>query len=277
MEQQVTFEQVSAVCGRISAEGARATARAIHAETGGSMTTVLRYKRQWEEERQRAELANAPLSPALQSAIMAEIARAVEAARRDVDEAMIAAACREKEAIEALEAAEIRNGELSANLEEVRAETTKALRRADKDAAAAAQQIQGLEGQVRGLLEERDRLLRSGEAARAEEAKALLQLERADKAVVTAEERARALEEQLAAYQNTNTELEKQLAVALAQREALEAAGKAASAEGRERLQELKKELAQTKARLGEERKARGAAERRVAVLEAANVKAAKG
>ena len=113
MEATATYEQVKEVCNRLKAEGSRITTRTIQNETGGSMTTVLKFKRQWEQEARHADQANLSLSSELQTAILAEIGRAVTAAREERGEELEAATQREEEALEALEAAEKRIEQLT--------------------------------------------------------------------------------------------------------------------------------------------------------------------
>ena len=115
------------------------------------------------------------------------------------------------------------------------------------------------------LEQERDQLIKDGEASRTEAAKAQMQVERADRAAALAEEKMKVLEEKLAAALAANTDLEKRLAVTEAKREALEATERTRTTEAKERIEELKQELSGIKIALEEERKGRVEAEKQLA------------
>jgi uncharacterized protein involved in exopolysaccharide biosynthesis len=74
----ITFTQVAEVCKALETCGERISVRAIHARTGGSMTTVLKHYRRWKNHEQDTGPA---ISRRLQQALLAELRQAAAGGR----------------------------------------------------------------------------------------------------------------------------------------------------------------------------------------------------
>ena len=275
---ETPYEIVAEICRKLDQQGKDPSYGLVAAELPGnpSKGTILKHIRAYKDRRDLAATVDSGLSDSFMQAAKAEIAghltRTTEALEKKVQEANQAA----DEALAELDKSETRVEALEEELKTEKEAGENYRQEAEKKEAVALQKIEGLEKRIQELEQERDQLIKAGEASRTEAAKAQMQVERADKAAVLAEEKTKVLEEKLAAALAANTDLEKRLAVTEAKREALEATERTRTTEAKERIEELKQELSGIKIALEEERKGRVEAEKQLAGKKAEPEKAAK-
>lgn len=252
-ESVITQEEVNSVADQLRATGAKPTARAVReALGGGSMATVLKHLHVWQSHQVRAPDTQAVLPVGLQRALVDFIAQEVASAKVTLEadlvtaqqanqdliaesERLAAALEREQSAVKTLQAdkAELsgRLGQLTKDLEEVRAETV-----AQREAA---------------------------EHARTEKAKLELRLEGVPRLEAEIERLNVALESERSA----KVVAEQQAAVAQARLEKTE--GQLKELVVNNPVPRLDAELVKLKASLDEERAVRVSAEQQAAVAQA--------
>lgn len=76
----ISYQQVSEVCENLKSGGQRISVRAIHAHTGGSLSTVLKHYRTWQEEESGGRFTGG-ISRQLQKALLAELEQTAARAR----------------------------------------------------------------------------------------------------------------------------------------------------------------------------------------------------
>ena len=252
-ESVITQEEVNSVADQLRATGAKPTARAVReALGGGSMATVLKHLHVWQSHQVRAPDTQAVLPVGLQRALVDFIAQEVASAKVTLEadlvtaqqanqdliaesERLAAALEREQSAVKTLQAdkAELsgRLGQLTKDLEEVRAEAV-----AQREAA---------------------------EHARTEKAKLELRLEGVPRLEAEIERLKVALESERSA----KVVAEQQAAVAQARLEKTE--GQLKELVTNNAVPRLDAELVKLKASLDEERAVRVSAEQQAAVAQA--------
>ena len=195
----VTLEQVMAAADRLAASGQRPSVRLIREHLGdtGSPNTIQRFLAEWRESRPQGNVAPIEISAALQAALSAEISRAVMAAVEDAEQRLSVANS---------EAADLANA--GSVLE------------AERDV------LHGKAAQLSNdLLEQSGQLAEAqaaAEAARVEQAKALLKVEAQGEAVRIQTEEVARLRSMLESEQQARVEAMQAAAVAKAQIEAAE-------------------------------------------------------
>lgn len=190
-------EKVFAAADALARDGRKVSARAILAETGGSMSNVALYYRQWRELRDQAQAAQFQLSDALQAAIKADIARHVAAARAEFQSALDESADREKELCGFLEAVEQQASELEGELALNKKAFDTLVQKSREQAAVLGEKITALTGRCQALEKEREQLAGSQEALRADLIKAKLEGEIASRDLSEAQGRLQTLLEQV--------------------------------------------------------------------------------
>ena len=263
---ETPYELVAEICRKLAGKGQDPSYGLVAAELPGnpSKGTVLKHIRTYKETRDLAATVDTGLSePFIQAAraeIAGHLARTTETLGKKVDEANRAA----DEALAELDKSEARAEALEEELKAAN-HLAEQYRQAGETAAAVAEQnIQNLGKRVLDLEQERDQLIKAGEASRTEAAKALMQLERADKAAALAEERNKTLEQKLEELAQVKTQAEQRAAVAEARVDELKE--KYASLEAG--LKEVKAENLTLEKALEEARKERSQAEKAAAVAE---------
>lgn len=214
MEKIATEEVVWSTCDRLKAEGRRISGRAIIAEVGGSLSTVLRYIETWRARSTKDAPAAAEIPFDLQESIRRALGQAASDATEALRQQMEETSSRETEALEALERSEAQIAALEKDLAASREQIIELRQGHEKDSAVSTETIAGLREQVNKLEQENDHLIRAGETARTEAAKAQLQVERADLAASKADARVLELESRIAELMSLNAESEKGKAVA---------------------------------------------------------------
>jgi len=238
MQTVVNLEAVRRAIRTIEADGGKPTARAILAQTGGSMATVLRLLK----EAQEVEAAASCYDDALPDSLLDAIRAALGATRQECQEAaearVVEAESRETAAVEALAGAEAQIEASAKEVASLRERVAVLEGEVEKQAAIHAEAARVAGERISALETERKQLVEAGEAARTEAAKAMLQLERADRTAAEAGQRVSDLLAQIDAGKQARTDAEKQAAVAVAQ---AEAAGEV-KAELRSRIAVLERE-----------------------------------
>lgn len=214
MEQVATQEVVWGVCDRFKAENRKVSGRSVLSEVGGSLSTVLQHIKSWKSRDSKVETVAAEIPAELQEAISRALGKAAQDATEMLRQQNEETTTRETEALEALEASELKISSLEKDLASAQAKISELFQLHEKEAAVAAETIAGLREHVSKLEQENDILIRAGEAARTETAKAMMQVERADLAATKAEARAMELDVQIADLLTKKAEAEKGQAVA---------------------------------------------------------------
>ena len=221
---ETSYDLVAEICRKLDSKGQDPSYGLVATELPGnpSKGTVLKHIRTYKDNRDLAATVDTGLSEAFTQAARAEIAghinRTTETLGKKVEEANQAA----DEALAELDKSEARAEILEETLKAAQ-HLAEQYRQAGETAAAVADQnSQTLSKRVLDLEQERDQLIKAGEASRTEAAKALMQLERADKAAAEAGERNKALEQKIEALAQVKTEAEQRAAETTERNKALE-------------------------------------------------------
>lgn len=215
MQQIATYETVARACERLNSEGQKVTGRAVLSITGGSLGRVLGFIKEWRQGATQALTAMPSEIPAeLQTAILRALGLAQEEALAKIKEETEQAALREAEAFEGLAEAERRIDDLAAKLARIQKQSAEDLQTSETATAVTTEKIESMRIRIEALETERRQLIEAAEASRTEAAKALVQVERADKATGKAEAMVQKLDAQLSTVQNEKVSAEKAAAVA---------------------------------------------------------------
>lgn len=209
----VTLEQVMAAADRLAANGQRPSVRLIREHLGdtGSPNTIQRFLAEWRESRPQGNVAPIEISAALQAALSAEISRAVMAAVEDAEQRLSVANSEAADLANAGSVLEAERDELLAQVKALQSER-------DVLHGKAAQLSNDLLEQSGQLAEAQA----AAEAARVEQAKALLKVEAQGEAVRIQTEEVARLRSMLESEQQARVEAMQAAAVAKAQIEAAE-------------------------------------------------------
>jgi len=215
MEKAVDLRLVTDAMQQLRGRGERVSRRNVQAIVGGSMTTVHRLLDEaLIAERAMSTVRTSELSDGLVRAMMGEIGSQVLAATETLELRIAELTAREQEILTDLEGSEGRVATLEQELVAIRSQLSEERQAAEKASAVADEQHANLREQFEKLTVDNDNLLRAGEAARTETAKAQLQVERADVAAKKAEDRVQELEARIAEVTGALKEAEKKAAVA---------------------------------------------------------------
>jgi septal ring factor EnvC (AmiA/AmiB activator) len=121
----INYEQVAEICENLKSSGQRISVRAIHAHTGGSLSTVLKHYRSWQEEESGGQF-KAGISRHLHKALLTELEQTAARVRECHAARLTEAEARTAEGQTRLEAAERRISDLENQLDR----TEEALRQA---------------------------------------------------------------------------------------------------------------------------------------------------
>lgn len=135
MKKELTPEKVFAVCDRLTRENRKVSARAVLAETGGSMSLVIEYVRQWKQQQSTLKDVEGVLSEPLKAAILAEIRNHTAALKNELQRQIADAEERARENTELLAEAEARIEELSAELQREHEERARDRQEAERNKA----------------------------------------------------------------------------------------------------------------------------------------------
>lgn len=152
----ITYEEVATVCNRLLSENRKISARAIHAETGGSMSTVLGYYNQWQKEQGFRREESRSISDEIKGALNAEIERHVAAVRLELQERVKQSDERANEAVGALRETEEHMAQLISDAKTEKSEYGKIIKdletkvnTAEQRASYATQRISNLENDLK--------------------------------------------------------------------------------------------------------------------------------
>ena len=212
----VTLEQVMAAADRLAANGQRPSVRLIREHLGdtGSPNTIQRFLAEWRESRPQGNVAPIEISAALQAALSAEISRAVMAAVEDAEQRLSVANSEAADLANAGSVLEAERDELLAQVKALQSER-------DVLHGKAAQLSNDLLEQSGQLAEAQA----AAEAARVEQAKALLKVEAQGEAVRIQTDEVARLRSMLESEQQARVEAVQAAAVAKAHLEAAERRG----------------------------------------------------
>lgn len=215
MEKAVDLRQVNEAIRQLRERGDRVSRRSVQGIIGGSMTTVHKLLDEaLAAERALSSVQNSTLSEVLVRTILAEIGGQVQSATEVLELRLAELAAREQEVLADLEGSELREASLEKDLGALRAQLAEERQASEKASAVAVEQQVSLREQLDKLEVDNNNLVRAGELARTESAKAQLQVERADLGTKKAEERVQELEGRVAELTGAVKEAEKRAAVA---------------------------------------------------------------
>jgi colicin import membrane protein len=215
MEQTVDLRQVTEAIRQLRDRSERISRRNVQAIVGGSMTTVHRLLDEaLSAERAMSTVQTSTLSESLVRAILGDIGGQVQAATEALDLRIRDLTAREQEILSDLEGSEGRVAALLEELGTTKTQLSEERQFAEKASAVSAEQQASLREQLDKLVSENNTLVRTGEAARTETAKAQLQVERADIAAAKAESRVQELETRIAELTDAVRDAQKRAAVA---------------------------------------------------------------
>ena len=191
---ETPYEVVAEICRKIEDEGQNPSYGLVAAELPGnpSKGTVLKHIRTYKETRDLAATVDTGLSEPFIQAARAEIAGHITSTTETLGKKVEEATRSADEALAELDKSEMRAEDLEQELDGAKHLAEQYRQTSETDAAVASKTIQNLEKRVLDLEQERDQLIKAGELARTETAKAQMQVERADKAANLAEERKKA-------------------------------------------------------------------------------------
>jgi len=207
-------EKVGKAAEQLQREGTRVSVRNVRAITGGSMGDVAQCLRHWRDTETQAVKNEVEISTSLHMVLKAEIVRSIDVATKDLQRDLNEARSREEELIAALAEAEQNKDALKEALAKANQDLEATSTAAEKAAAIAAQKIGDQAKRITDLEQERDQLIKAAETSRTETTKALMQLDRADQAVVKAETRQNDLEQKIESLTKEKYAAEQQAAVA---------------------------------------------------------------
>lgn len=219
MQAVVTAEAVRRAIQQLEQEGTNPSARAILGLTGGSQATVLRLMKEIRES-EAAGVYKGEIPAALLDAVRAAMGSVHQEAQGAAEARVAEAEARETAAVEALAGAEAQIEVATLEVASLKERVTALEAETEKQAAIHAEAAAAAKQRIAGLEVERKQLVEAGEAARTEAAKAMLQLERADRTASQAEQRVSDLLAQIDDVKQARTDAEKQAAVAVATAEA---------------------------------------------------------
>jgi DNA repair exonuclease SbcCD ATPase subunit len=116
----ISYQQVAEVCENLKSDGQRISVRAIHAHTGGSLSTVLKHYRTWQEEKSGGQFKGG-ISRQLQKALLSELEQTAARAREGNAARLTEAETRAAAGQIRLAAAERRISDLESQLERTEA------------------------------------------------------------------------------------------------------------------------------------------------------------
>jgi len=215
MGETLTLENVRKAMQKLKGEGERVSRRNVLAVTGGSMSTVHRLMGRIEDiEASEAVMVTTRISDALHKALREEIAQHVQLTTSALEEQIRLLQDREKEALDALAAVELRAEKLSDELETLRHNAGREQQRFEQEHAIAQATIARLENELSRHQADNTQLIEAAEAAKGETARVQLQIERAEKTADKYEARAEKLEVELKKVREDLAQAEQQAAVA---------------------------------------------------------------
>jgi chromosome segregation ATPase len=152
--QSVGYDQVKQVCDKLNLENRKISTRAIHAETGGSMSTVLEHLQRWQKEKQGSNQKDMlVLSDRLKEAIFYEITERVNSAKSELNEQLATALNHLNESRELLAQAENKIDDLNAEKQTLIEEKGKLAHEFEKQSALLDQRLQALQEECKGKLD----------------------------------------------------------------------------------------------------------------------------
>lgn len=228
----IAYEQVAAAADAIKARGDSPTIAQVRTHLGtGSNSTIHRFLRQWEESRPTVAAAPVEMPPAIHSAIVEEIRRAVATTRADLEQKLAEARATADELAATGEGLEITVDDLTEKLTSEQAtslrlvgkveELSREIERVKGESITQVQEVRTeAAGQVQEARDTAQREREAAESARQALARAELRLE----GVPRLEAEIERLRERLEAESLARVTAEKQCAVLTAQLTAAEQA-----------------------------------------------------
>lgn len=266
METLGSFEAVLAAAEHLRAKGEKVTTRAVLALTKGSLSDISRHLRKIKADWAEAEKArDYGIGEGVINALRIDTRRHVQAALAAHQETLAEARQEIDELTEAYSASEARCQELGDELQSTRDKAAERDRSQETALAATTERIAAAEKRLRQVEVERDNALRGAEIARTEATKALLQVERADRAAGLAEERVATLGDQIEVLRQERAEALQRAAVAEQRADSADAA----RGEAREQIAGLQRQVETAQSELKELTARLLAAESRAASAEA--------
>lgn len=220
MEKVATEEAVWQTCTQLEAENRKITGRAVKREIGGSLDTIYKYIDSWKAK--NGTVLDGEIPAELQKSVLLALDQSAKKAVAELNLKLEEANERIAELLEELSASGQRIADLEGKLSDTLTETAELQWLREKESAVAGEAISNLREQIAKLDSERSDHISSRETAKAEVAKVLLQLERADTLTEKNEHKIAKLEKLMESVNQARSEADKQLAVALSQMAAMD-------------------------------------------------------
>jgi chromosome segregation ATPase len=215
MEVILTIDEVRGAIQKLKGEGERVTRRNVLAVTGGSMSTVHRMMSQIEDTEAKAAASSfGGISESLNRAIREEVDQNIQKETKVLQDQIALLRDREKQALDALAAVELRADRLAQDLESTRSKTGQEKIELEKCMAVARETILSLEQKVDAGNRDRFQLTESAGSDRQEASMLKFQLEREEQIAAKLEEKNEQLIAVLSAEKKALAQAEKDAAVA---------------------------------------------------------------
>ncbi len=213
----VTYEEVSSICEKLKAEGIKPTQRNVRGELGtGSASTILRHINEWKGNQFSTVMADIGIPATLISAMKNAIADAVNTATSQYEIELNDNKLQIEDNINLI----ARHEEQALTLQQQANDSIKQAKsrelELEKVLSATKKEVEGLQNQNSLISEKLDNSIKAQELSRTESAKAQMQLERADKATIKAEDQVNGLIKEANQLKHDLTLAEKQAATSSA-------------------------------------------------------------
>ena len=213
----VTYEEVSVICEKFKAEGIKPTQRNVRGELGtGSASTLLRHINVWKDNQFSTVMSDIGIPATLITAMKNAIADAVNKSTNQYEIELSDNKLQIEDNINLI----ARHEEEALALQQQSNDSIKQAKsrelELEKELSATKKEVEGLQNQNSLINEKLDNSIKAQELSRTESAKAQMQVERADKATIKAEDHANDLIKEVNKLKNELTLSEKQAATSSA-------------------------------------------------------------
>ncbi len=203
MANGINYEEVSAVCERLRADGVAPTQRNVRLELGtGSNSTILRHLSSW-KDKQSANKTDTELPVVIVNTITKAIDDAVNLATAQLEAQLADAKTQMDDGIRLLAEQEAQNSGMAEQRIAAKNLAEERELELQKRLAAESKQVESLQAQNQIISEKLDASTIAQERARTESAKAQLQVVRADEATNKADKRTEELTKELDQVKNS--------------------------------------------------------------------------
>ncbi|WP_429885704.1 DNA-binding protein, partial [Geoalkalibacter halelectricus] len=236
--QQSLKDKVFLIADRLTKDGLKVSARAILAESGGSMSDVARHYREWRHKQELANKVDAEVSESLLNEIKREIAKHLHTRTQQLQRALEEAGDQERDLLNFLNAAEQKQETLQRELGQTQESFSDYKQQSLQKMAVYEEKICAHQARERDLEAQRRKLQDSFDVLRTEALNSQLHAKQTQTEVDQLREQVQAMTSERAALEQQRNEARMAAAVSNAHREELDMQKTSLQAE----LSELKQE-----------------------------------